>query len=219
MSHGFFFFFLFLFSSLYLSCLFFLSVFYIPGSGAPSPHKHQCCPEFFSPAGVVSSMPVLWREKVKVLCSKRCGLTPLNPPSTATTPTPKPPSPLLFSPSGQTVFMLLDEWKKKKKRESERERERGNFYLLWRFSPRQNSKLNSVCLDFSKKKQKMTKDNIRHFCFILSVFATETWAKRASTRLRGGSVSDRYWRDRLQRGNEGDVHCWRACVCVHECVC
>lgn len=75
--------------------------------------------------------------------------------------TPPAPSPLLFSPSGQTVFMLLDEWKK----------ERGSFYLLRRFSPRKNSKLNSICLDL--KKQNMTKDNIRHF-FVLFVFATET---------------------------------------------
>lgn len=29
-------------------CLFFLSVFYIPALGAPSPHKHRCCPEFFT---------------------------------------------------------------------------------------------------------------------------------------------------------------------------
>lgn len=32
-------------------------------------------------------------------------------------------------------------------------------------------------------------------------------------------MSDRCRQDRLQRGIEGDVHCWRACVCVHECVC
>lgn len=108
--------------------------------------------------------------------------------------------------------MLLDEWKK----------ERWNFYLLWRFSPRRNSKLNSICLDFDKRwQQTKKKDNIQHFCFcFVFVFATETWAKRASTRLRGGSASDRHWRDRLQRERkQADVHCWRACVCVHECVC
>lgn len=48
-------------------------------------------------------MPVLWRNEVQILCSKHCGLMPLTP----------QPLPLYFSPSGQTVFMLLDEWKKR----------------------------------------------------------------------------------------------------------
>lgn len=146
-------------------------------------------------------MPVLWWEEVKVLCSKRCGLWP---------PTPPPLQPLpstVSPPSGQTVFMLLDEWKKK----------RWNFYLLWRFSPRRNSKIELYM--FGLEDREKTKDNIQHFWFILFVFATETWAKRASTRLRGGSVSDRYWRDRLQRGNKGMYTVGvRVCARVHVCV-
>lgn len=153
-------------------------------------------------AGVVSSTTVRWREKVKVSLLQALWI------NASDSPGPFPP--LLFSPSGQTVFMLLDEWKKKS----------GNFYMLRRFSPRQISKLNSLDV----KKQKMTKDNIRRFCFIFFVFffATETWAKRASTRLRGGSVSDRCWQDRPQRGNKGmctvGVHvCLRAWVRVVAC--
>lgn len=148
-------------------------------------------------------MPVLWREEEKVLCSKRCGLMPLSPSA---------PSPLLFSPSGQTVFMLLDEWKK----------ERWNFYLLWRFSPRRNSKLNSICLDL--KKQQMTKDNIQLFflCFFFFNFVcfchwnlSQTCLYEAERRERVRQILTGSPAERKQ----GDVHCWRACVRVHECVC
>lgn len=95
-------------------------------------------------------------------------------------------------------------------------KERWNFYLLWRFSPRRNSKLNSICLDLNKRWQKIT-SNI--FVLFLFVFATETWAKRASTRLRGGNVSSRYWRDRLQRGNKRMYTVGvRVCACMSACV-
>lgn len=154
---------------------------------------------FQSLAGVVSSMPVLWRKKVKVLCSKHCGLMPPNPPA---------PFPSTVFPQWPNCIYAA-RWMEK--------RERGNFYLLWRFSPRQNSKLNSICLDL--KKQKMTKDNIRHFCFILFVFChwnlSQTCLYEAERRERVRQILTGSPAERKQ----GDVHCWRACVCVHECVC
>lgn len=150
--------------------------------------KHPCCPEVFSLAGAVFSVPVLWREEVMVLPSKRCGSMP-------------PP------PSGQTVFMLLDERKR---------RERWNFYLLWRFSPRQNSKLNSICLDF--KKQKITKVNIQLFKFYFVCFCH--W------NLSQTCLYEAERRERVRQILTG-IACWEetrgctllACVCVHECVC
>lgn len=71
-----------------------------------------------------------------------------------------------------------------------------------------------LCSD--SKTQKKTKQNILRFSFLLFVFATETWAKRASTRLSGGSVSDGFW---LQRENTGVYTVACVCVRVHECVC
>ena len=166
MSQGFFFFFLSFFLLLLFVVLF--ELFVLPFCSlhtcvwsSVSTHTHTKKEEkkkksmlsriFQSLAGVVPSMPALWRVKVKVLCSKRCGLTPLNPPPPSPSTPTRPFPPLLFSPSGQTVFMLLDEWKK----------ERGNFYLLRRFSPRQNSKLNSICLDLKKQQMKKKKKKRR----------------------------------------------------------
>lgn len=53
----------------------------------------------FFPSSPLNAGAVM-REEVKVLSSERCGLNP------------RAPSPSTVSPpSGQTVFMLLDEWK------------------------------------------------------------------------------------------------------------
>lgn len=107
--------------------------------------------------------------------------------------------------------MLLDEWKK----------ERWNFYLLWRFSPRRNSKLNSICLDFDKRwqqQQKTITSNI--FVFVLFCFChwnlSQTCLYEAERRER---VRQTLTESLAERGKQADVHCWRACVCVHECVC
>lgn len=128
-------------------------------------------------------MPVLWREEVKVLCSKRCGLMPLNPPA--------------LSPQWPNCIYAARRMEKKK---------RGNFYLLRRFSPRQNSKLN--CTRFG---QKMTKSNIRHlfflFCFchwnLSQTCLYEAERKERVRQILTGSPAER---------KHGDVHCWRVCV-------
>lgn len=65
-------------------------------------------------AGTVSSVLVLRQEEGEVLCSERCGLMPRPLPRTLWL------LPLYCcSLSGQTVFMLLDEWNKKENRARE----------------------------------------------------------------------------------------------------
>ena len=167
---------------------------------------------FQSLAGVVPSMPALWREKVKVLCSKRCGLMPLNTPPLHPPPS-RPRPPLLFSPSGQTVFMLLDEWKK----------ERGNFYLLRRFSPRQNSKLNSICLDLKKQQMGKKKKKITSDIFVFIFVCFLPLKLEPNVPLRG-------WEEGACPTDTDGIACReenkgmytvgvRVCVCVCVCAC
>lgn len=94
-------------------------------------------------------------------------------------------------------------------------KERGSFYLLRRFSPRKNSKLNSICLDL--KKQNMTKDNIRHFRFVCFCH----WKLEPNVPLRGweeGACPTDTDGIACREENKG-MYTVGVRVCVHECVC
>lgn len=100
-----------------------------------------------------------------------------------------------------------------------------NFNWLWRFSPRRNSK-QKLLVEFELVK-KPTQTNVptkaRYWHYSFSFFATETWAKCASTRRRGGRMSvketglsaemkRRTSRNYFARVCEHDWMCARVCV-------
>lgn len=190
---------LFFFKLFVLSHIFFF-FFTFPRFQPPFPCEHRCCPEFLhNLADAVSS--VLWWQEVKALWINASDSPPFF-------------SHLFcFPPSGQTVFMLLDVWRKKKKKKTARE---GTFTCCDVLVPGKSPKSS---FERNRRWWKKTSDVFALFFF---VFATETWAKRASTRLRGGSAS-------VRREPTASPAEWKpggctllVCVCVfcvHECVC
>lgn len=96
----------FFFFKLFVLSHIFISTF--PRFQPPFPLEHRCCPELFhNLADAVPPVLVLWWQEVKALWINASDSPPFFFPHL-----------FCFPPSGQTVFMLLDE-RKKKKRERE----------------------------------------------------------------------------------------------------